>query len=432
MPAKSLSVLVQPVGSNQPIAQINADVPRNPASAIKLVTTWTALDLLGPTHQWPTEVFLGGPVRDGVLQGDLIIKGYGDPYLVLEDFWKLLGDIRQSGIREIQGDLVVDDSAFVLDPTKTGDFDGGAHRLYNVIPTAFTVNFNAIDFQLNSALDNNSVVTIPALPNLKIIDKAKRTKGKCKSRNIALRMQVSEANTVAFDGKLPAGCRNYKVSRNVMSPLDYAFGAFKSTWAQWGGRIHGSVRRGPAPPGAKPIVVWQSRTLAEVIRPVNKWSNNVMARLLLYSIGAARQALPISRAQGARALADHLRKRGLNTKDLIVDNGAGLSRQTRVTARFLVNLLQLAWREPTMPEFVSSLSIAGKDGTTRKRFRKRPESGRMHVKTGMLRDVVAIAGYVHAKSGKAYAVAMMLNHKKATHGAGRAIQDALLAWVHKR
>ena len=157
-----------------------------------------------------------------------------------------------------------------------------------------------------------------------------------------------------------------------------------------------------------------------------------MARLLLYAIGATLYAPPVTRENAAKVLLAHLKKRGINVEQLFIENGSGLSRASRVSAQQLVQLLSVAWQRPTMPEFISSLSIVGVDGTTRRRFKRRGEQGRVHVKTGLLRDVVSIAGYVRAKNNRMYTIAMLLNSNRARGGAGRALQDRLIEWVHKR
>ena len=437
LPLDTIGIVVQAVDEDNARLALNVDMPMNPASAIKLVTTWTALDILGPTHTWRTRVYALGPIQNGVLKGDLLIKGYGDPYLVIEEFWKLVGEIKQLGIQNIEGDLLLDDSLFDVDGDDPGAFDGETFRLYNVLPNALMVNFKSFDFVLrtNAARNKVGIETTPNLPNLKITNRIKLVNGPCRNKAIRLIMDVADPHTadhVIFSGKLPVTCRAYKLSRSAMTPNAYAYGVFKMLWQQWGGTIQGGFNKGTVPKGARPLLTWRSRSLGEIIRPLNKWSNNVMTRLLLYTIGETRYNPPIARKQGVLALKEHLTKRGLDTSALVIDNGSGLSRDTRVTARFMVDLLGLAWHSPTMPEYISSMSIAGKDGTMRRRFRGRAESGRMHLKTGRLDDVIAIAGYVHAKSGKTFMVCLLVNHRNVHRGPGSELQEALLSWTFRQ
>ncbi len=437
IPSGGVSIVVQAVDEDAPRLALNADTPRNPASAVKLVTTWTALDMLGPNHTWRTRVYALGPIEGGVLKGDLLIKGYGDPYLVLEDFWKLVGDIRRKGIRDIEGDLLLDDSLFEIDGDSPGAFDDEAYRLYNVLPSALMVNFKSFDFVFHPHPTTNTLTieANPSLPNLKITNRVKLVSGPCRGNAIRLIMDVADTKTadhVIFSGRLPFACRNYKLSRSIMTPAAYAYGTFRMLWQQWGGSLQGGYGKSVAPQGARPLFTWRSRPLGEIIRPLNKWSNNVMTRLLLYTIGETSNNPPITRADGPAALTAHLAKRGLDTSSLVIDNGSGLSRNTRVSARFMVSLLGLAWHSPTMPEYIASFSIPGKDGTMRRRFRGRAESGRMHLKTGRLDDVVAIAGYVHARSGTTFMVCIIANHRNAHRGPGRELQEAVLSWTYRQ
>jgi len=436
IPLEALSLMVQAVDEDTPRLALNIDVPRNPASTEKLITTWTALDLFGPTHTWPTRIYALGPLRDGVLQGDLLIKGFGDPYLVLEDFWKMLGELRRMGVRDIKGRLLIDDSHFATDESDATAFDGQAFRLYNTLPSALMVNFQSVEFVIDpdAARGRVDISTIPDLPNLEITNNIKLIPGECRGNAPQITMAQAGPTTpdhLVFGGTMPFSCRHFRIARSVMTPESYAYGTFKTLWRQWGGTLEGGVERARVPPGKPPLLTWHSRHLGEILPPLNKWSNNLMTRMLLYAIGESRYPPPVTRLQGRDALREHLAARGLDTSALVVDNGSGLSRDSRVTARFMLSLLRLAWSEPTMPEFIASLSIVGRDGTTRRRFRKGEESGRMHLKTGSLEKVSAVSGYVHTPGGRTFMVSMMLNYRGANWGIGTEIQDALLAWTYR-
>ncbi len=437
IPNSSLSMVVQDVSSATPLLNVNPKIPRNPASSIKLLTTFVALDVLGPTYTWPTELYALGPIKDGVLDGDLVMKGYGDPYLVVEEFWKMLGILRSRGIETINGDLVIDDSHFAIPDLDPAAFDRQPYRLYNVIPNAALVNFNAVEFQFAPAGDGRTVRirTHPALPNLNITNHLSIKKGPCRGYHFGIKMDIPDpapADRVVFSGSFPSACRSYSMHRSVLQPASYAFGTFQQLWGHWGGTISGGFREGLAPPKKRPLVVWRSPPLAEILRAVNKWSNNVMTRLLLYSLAVSKFDPPVTKEQGIEVLREYLKQSGLDDADLAIDNGAGLSRDTRITTELMNGLLRHAYRDPYMPEFIASMSINGLDGTTRRRFRGQPEAGRMHLKTGRLDDVVAIAGYVVAASGTTYTVVLLLNHNNVHRGPGIEIQNALLKWVHRQ
>lgn len=436
VPEDAISLVVQEITSDVPNVNLNPLNPRNPASSIKLLTTFVALDVLGPTYTWPTKLYATGPIRDGVLDGDLVLEGHGDPFLVSEEFWKMLGDLRARGVQRITGDLVVDDSHFDVPDIDPGAFDGQPFRLYNVVPSAALVNFKAIEFQFFAAKDGKHVDIRmhPHMPNVKITNSLTVKQGKCAGYNYGIEMLVPEpaiADHVIFSGTFPSACRAHTMHRTLLQPSTYAYGTFKRLWPHWGGTIDGGVREGTAPAG-RPLVVWRSRPLAELIRPLNKWSNNVMTRLLLYSLAAAEFKPPYTKQQGIEVLRGYLRDNGLDDADLVIDNGSGLSRETRVTAQFMNDLLRHAYAHPLMPEFIASMSLSGLDGTTRRRFRGRPEAGRMHLKTGRLDNVAAIAGYVVASSGKTYTMSLMINHTNAHQGSGIEIQNAVLRWIYRQ
>jgi D-alanyl-D-alanine carboxypeptidase/D-alanyl-D-alanine-endopeptidase (penicillin-binding protein 4) len=437
IPSAAISIVVQGVGSDAPLLSVNAATPRNPASTIKLLTTFVALDVLGPTYTWPTKLYALGPITDGVLDGDLLLKGYGDPNLVVEEFWKMLGELKFRGVTSITGDLVIDDTHFSVPPIDPGAFDEQPYRLYNVVPNAAMANYKAVEFQFSQAGDGKTVNirTHPALPNLEITNKLTVRKGKCRGYQYGINMHIAEpqlGNNVIFSGAFPSGCRSHSMHRSVLNHDSYLFGTFVRLWKHWGGSISGSFRKGIAPERDRPIVTKRSRPLAEIIRGVNKWSNNVMTRLLLYSLATTKYDAPTTKQQGIEVLREYLQQNGIDDSDLIIDNGAGLSRDTRITATLLNELLQHAHHNPYMAEFVASLSIAGLDGTTRKRFRRQPEAGRMHLKTGRLDGVSAIAGFIKARDDKTYVASLLVNHKIAHKGPGNELQNALLKWVHDR
>jgi D-alanyl-D-alanine carboxypeptidase/D-alanyl-D-alanine-endopeptidase (penicillin-binding protein 4) len=222
------------------------------------------------------------------------------------------------------------------------------------------------------------------------------------------------------------------ITRAVMRAPDFAFGVFKSYWQQSGGVLDGGLRLGPVPPGARLVLAYDSLALAEVIRLVNKYSSNVMARTLLLTLGAEKAGRPGSVAGGDRVIRDFLASRGIVVPDLVLENGSGLSRNERISAQGLADVLLDAWRSPYAAEFQASLPLSAVDGTLRRRFRSPDMEGRLRMKTGTLQDVSALAGYVNAASGKTYVTVVILNHPGAEHGAGEQVQAALIDWIFGR
>jgi D-alanyl-D-alanine carboxypeptidase/D-alanyl-D-alanine-endopeptidase (penicillin-binding protein 4) len=429
-----VSILVQEQGAAEPVLAHLADVPRNPASVMKTVTTWSALEVLGPAYTWPTEVYFLGDFDGKALAGDLALKGYGNPYLVLEELWKLLRALRRAGLEDIEGDLVLDDTYFDVIEDDPGAFDGQPYRTYNVVPNALLVNFKAVQFQFLADLANGrvNVATDPILSNLRIRNGLKLGDGPCAAFQAGIAFAHADAEAldeVAFDGSFSRRCRGYSMSRTVLQHDTYAYGLITSLWREVGGSIRGSLRSEPVPPDVRPAMTWRSPPLGEVIRSINKNSNNVMTRQLLYTLGADRQGSPGTREKGVQAVREFLASRGLNLNSLTMTNGAGLARDERISARLLAEILQQAAASVYAPEFIASLSLGGMDGTTRGRFDDHSGNGRMHVKTGRIDHVAALAGYVHAHGGKNYVMVTMLNTQDAHRGPGQELEAALTRWV---
>jgi D-alanyl-D-alanine carboxypeptidase/D-alanyl-D-alanine-endopeptidase (penicillin-binding protein 4) len=213
-------------------------------------------------------------------------------------------------------------------------------------------------------------------------------------------------------GVFPAACAAYTINRAVMRAPDYAYGVFRTLWLQTGGVIDGGFRLGAAPASATLLYEHQSLPLPEIIRLVNKFSNNVMARHLLLTLGAEAFGAPATVESGRNAVRVWLAKRGLQADSFTLDNGSGLSRAERMTARGLGEMLDVAWHSPFMPEFAASLPLSATDGTLRNRFDAPGMQGRIRLKTGRIDDVSALAGYVNAASGKTYVVVIIINHPR--------------------
>ncbi len=434
IPHSALGIIVQEIGAETPLVSLNPDEPRNPASTIKVITTLAALEELGPTYSWPTEAFTSVPVKEGVLDGDLILKGYGDPYLMVEEFWKLVQALRRQGLETINGDLVVDGSYFVVPEGDPGEFDNRPFHAYNVKPDALLVNLKAVYFHFYPAADGNSVAikTEPELPNLYIENRLIPTSGRCGGYQHGIAMTVPDpvlADRVIFEGRYAVSCGHYVFARSVLTPETFAYGVFKSLWEQSGGTLTGSVRLGVAGPELRPYLTWNSRPLAEVIRYVNKFSNNVMTRQILMTLGAEMIGEPGTVAGGIQAIQQYLDKNGISSAPLVLENGSGLSRIERVTPKLMTAALLRANANPFMPEFIASLSIIGMDGTARNRLKRKEEAGHAHIKTGTIDNVSAVAGFVDAKSGRRFVVVGLLNHSEAQYRAGEQIWNAMIQWA---
>lgn len=421
VPQASVSIVVQEVGARRPALALNAGVSRNPASVMKLVTTYAALELLGTAYRWKTEVY-----RDGE---DLILKGYGDPKLNYESFWMLLRSLRGRGLREIRGDVVLDRSHFV--PVSLTPIDHELFRPYNVAPDPLLVNFKSLRFVFLPDGDKVRVFVEPTLPGLDLVNTLKISEGLCPEgrafRDLIQATFQSSPPRAAFTGLYPTACGERDLNVALHRPEDYVAGMIRTLWAEMGGTWRGTVREGLVPPSAQLVYTHESEPLSEIVRDINKFSNNVMARQLYLTLAAELGGAPAQPEAAARAVAQWLTFKGIEANELVLENGSGLSRLERASAATLMALLQAAWKSPTMPEFMASLPVVAADGTMRKRLHGEAVAGNAHVKTGLLSDARAIGGYVLDRSGRRHAVVMIANHPNAPQA--EAAFDALLAWV---
>ncbi len=434
IPGTSLSVLVREVGRDEPLVSYNASAPRNPASTMKVLTTYAALEVLGPAFTWRTRAYAAGPVRDLVLEGNLVLEGGGDPFMTADRWWGFVNGLRQAGIERVKGDVVIDNSLFAHQGDDRAAFDNLPYRSYNVLPDALLVNFQTVNV---SVVPDAGAGTVrarvnPSPANLSVDNTVRLDRGPCRRGSGGVVVAMPEGpsgNRLSLGGHYASGCGPMSVTRAIMRAPDFAFGTFKTYWQQSGGTLDGGMRLGTVPADARLLYTHESLTLAEVIRLVNKFSSNVMARHLLLTLAAEKAGRPATTAAGSRAIVDFLASRGISIPDLVLENGSGLSRNERISAAGLADVLLDAWRSPYAPEFQASLPLSAVDGTLRRRFRSPDMEGRLRMKTGSLEDVSALAGYVNAASGKTYVAVIILNHPGAELGAGEAIQAALVNWV---
>ena len=436
IPLAATALWVQEVDAAKPRLAWNERESMNPASTMKLVTTYAALDLLGPAYVWKTEAFAQGVMSDGVLSGDLYLRGGGDPKLTYEQFGRLLRQIRGRGIKDIRGDLVIDRSAFEISSVDPGKFDAKPMRPYNVAPDALLLNFKATTLQLIPDPEKHAVtvITEPVSSNLDVLNKMSLGNGKaCGDWRERLRADVfsrGEMMRIVLTGVFPQACGERYWSMAVQDHPQYVLGVFRQLWAELGGTLTGGLREGGVPDEALAVAVLPSPTLAEVVRDTNKFSNNVMARQIFLTLGMEAGQRPATPQGSDAAIRSWLDARGISIPELELENGSGLSRREKISAGSLGRLLQAAWKSSVMPELMSSLPVAAIDGTMRKRLKKNGIAGQAHIKTGSLEGVRSIAGYVLDTTGRRWIVVFFINHANA--GNAQAAQDALLDWVYEQ
>ena len=429
IPLDHVAVVVQPLDNAAPLITHNASAAMNPASVMKLVTSFAALHQLGPRYSWPTDVWADGPVRDGVLEGDLIVKGYGDPSLTLERVWLLQRELRARGVHHIQGDLLLDTSYFELPPLDPGAFDSEPLALYNAPPGALVANFNATTLRLKPEGDTLEIVPEIALPGVAIrADVVLTPATGCNGWKDTVTPAIPDParRELVLSGHYPRGCGEQALSLNLFEPAATFDFIFRGLWMEAGGSLSGQTLPGMAP-ATPPLLRVESPPLTDALTSLNKFSNNLMTRNLFLTLGAASFGAPATLDKGNKAVRATLSRQGITTDKLVLENGAGLSRIERISASTLNQLLRAAYASPLFSEFESALPIVAIDGTLKRRFNGTALAGNAHLKTGTLRDVSALAGYVYTASGHRVAFVMLVNHENAKRA--NDAQRLLLEWV---
>jgi D-alanyl-D-alanine carboxypeptidase/D-alanyl-D-alanine-endopeptidase (penicillin-binding protein 4) len=413
------------------LASHNQQLAFNPASVMKLVTTAAALDLLGPDYRWITRVYAQGPLVADVLNGDLIIQGSGDPRLAHEDLARLLRRLRSLGVREIQGDLVLDRSLFQTTLDDAAAFDGLPYRAYNALPDALLLDAKAISLRFFPDAQTQSVRVAMEPPMVDfLIEPPKLDTEPCINWREKLGTVV-DPSSVHFSGTYSVDCgeRVLVLHAHTLSHARYFDAVFRQLWRELGGSIVGVMREEKKLDSARELLQWESPTLTQIIRDINKHSNNVMARQLLISLATLPTSTAVTPEVGAAQAKAWLDTLGVNSESVVIENGAGLSRKERLSANTLSKVLYHAWHSPYMPEFIASLPIVGVDGTMIRTLKNSAVKARAHIKTGSLNDVASIAGYVKAKSGRWISVVCMINHAEAN--SARTSFNELLEWIYE-
>lgn len=435
LPATALSYQVMSLdGAPAPLHALDAGRARNPASAMKLVTALAALDTLGPAFRWRTAMLADGRPENGELKGNLYLQGGGDPNLGWERLGAMLRTLRASGIVSITGDLVLDRSLFrpARPDLQAAPFDDTPDAAYNVVPDALTVADYLVGYTLSSDGARVAVQTTPPLSGVTVVNHLMLDERPCPQWRDGWRQPAVQHDgglvRIVLSGVFPRNCKADVALQTLDRDL-YVERLVRALWQEMGGRWNGRAYDGKTPPGALTLVERRFETLAETVRAINKDSHAVKARMLFLTIGATaggdagRPTLEHAR----RRVVDWIAAQGVDPAGVVVENGSGLSRIERLSAAQLSALLRSAAAGRWYPEFAASLPIAALDGTMGKRLQDGPAAGNARLKTGTLRDVAALAGYVRDVHGRDRVVAAFVNDPQADKG--RVVLDRLVEWV---
>lgn len=426
-----LSLYLRAVDEDAPRLAINTGVTRIPASTIKLLTTAAALELLGPTFRWRTRVYLDGPLEDGHLAGDLIIQGSGDPGLTPERLWRHLWALRERGLKDIAGDIRIDISAFEPPRTSRSAFDGDGDNPYNALPVAFAVNDQVTRVEMRPQPLGGGLHAwlSPPLADVRLVNQARLVDAPCRNKDHRPSLTFAEDEAgprLTLSGSFAAGCGEDAIARLLLDPIGHAGAVIRAMWEAMGGRLGGAVTTGALPATATPFYDFESEPLPLVVRDINKTSDNLATRSLFLTLGLEAEGAPATVEKGRAAVSGWLRARGLEFPELVIDNGSGLSRDTRISAESLGRLLALVYQGPMMSELFASLPILGVDGTLETRLKRDPAAGHAHLKTGSLRGATGLAGFLEDASGRRWILVSLINNPRLQRWRGKAVEDAIL------
>lgn len=432
----ALGVFVQRLSDHRVVLAHRADEPIPPASTLKVLTSLVALDRLGPAWRGRTEMRAAGEQQGDVLVGDLVLRGGADVDFDVRALDRMLQRLRLRGIREIRGDLVLDRTWF--DPPRMDlgvpPFDESPEFRYNAIPDALLFNTNLVELEIVAGRDDVRVASTPEVDGVRFEAEFRLVDGPCDSwedlwRYPAIERSRSDAIRVRLRGDFPRECAT-TTAINVIEPNRFVAGTFRAAWRRLGGTWKGRVREARAPAGAVLVAEHRSRPLGEFVRDILKRSDNPIARATFLALGAASvEPGPTTFAKADAVVRGWLAERGLDGASLVLENGSGLSRRERISPALLGGVLGVARRSSWGPEIEAGLPIVAIDGGMRNRLKKSPAAAGGRLKTGTLRDVSALAGFVRDGSGEAYIVVAMVHHPKATKQLARPLLDALVDWV---
>lgn len=431
--ASRLHLWIAPAEGGPPTVAWQAARAVQPASLMKVVTSAAALHRLGTTHRWTTEIRLERAPVDGVLRGDLHLKGHGDPRLTPERLDQLLEQWRLMGVRDIQGDILLDRSAYALPPRSPADFDQRPQETYNVQPDALNVNHQSLILRFRPLPDGRraQVLMEPAHFGRSVHDRVTLTTGACGDWRSGLKVRLDPSDTVYIEGVYPRSCGEKNWPMADADPAGAAGRAIAARWRASGGRLSGEVRDRPVgsatqEPPRHPLLQasFASPALSEVLHDMNKYSHNTMADQVFLALSPTEPAT----WEQARKVAGEMLERDVGCPPLeyVLDNGSGLSREARLSARCLGEVLRWSWRQPWMPELMASLPVAGREATARKLV---GASGWAHLKTGSLANVSGIAGVVHPPDGRRVMLVALFNDAEAPASATRSVFNAILRWI---
>jgi len=442
LPLDSLGILAFPLENPRHALRLNEQRPMQPASTMKTVTTVVALDKLGLNSRGKTELLADVPLQGDVLPGALYLRGGADADLDWAALWQLLRNLREQGVREIRGGLVVDRSLFKPARMDIGvpPFDETPEFQYNVIPDALYLNGVLQNFLLSADQQRLSVRVAPAWSGISVNTSAVTLDERpCKDWDdedfwkTPVLVQSGDAVQISLQGSFPKNCQQL-AELNLLDRQWHTAKVVRQIWRELGGVIEGADSEAATPAQARVLATHRDRPLAELVRGMMKSSDNPLTRIIYLRLGLVNPRaaeLPRTVDAAEQTVRDWFAAKGIDSAGMVLDNGSGLSRSERIKPAQMAGLLVAASQGPYWPELLTALPIAAVDGTLRNRLKNSPAAGQARLKTGTLNNTVALAGYVRDSQQRLWVVSAMLNDPLASKK-GQPVLDALIDWIARQ
>lgn len=424
-----LGVQVYSLSRQEVLFDLNPDAPLSPASSIKLLTALVALKRLGPDYTYKTEVYSDGVLdKGGVLRGNLYLKGGGDPSLVTERMYLLVAEVLRSGIKQINGSIVVDDWVFDQIKVNPNSIPTDTDRAYNAPVGGLSFNYNTTTAHFrpgDEVGDKPKVYIEPDTGYISLLNQAHTAKANTGYKLVASRVKGNAGDTILVRGSIPKGLGEQTTYFNIVSPQLYAGYALRYFLEMRGVKVLGrEIRHDKVVPGARKIAVLESLPLREIVTLMNKFSNNFIAETLVKTLGKEIKGEPGTVEKGLEVVREEATRIGMNTSGFNIVSGSGLTRDNRVTAHQFIQLLNAAYLDfDVLPELLASMPIAGKDGTLKKRMKGTTAFGRLRAKTGSIDGVSSLVGMVQSRGGELLAFSVLMNDKTKDSGSMRPWQN---------
>ncbi|MBT5551589.1 MAG: D-alanyl-D-alanine carboxypeptidase/D-alanyl-D-alanine-endopeptidase [Nitrospina sp.] len=401
-----------------------------PASNLKILTTAVALETLGPSYRFPTQLFTDGILKGEVLEGNLYIKGYGDPKFVTEQMWLLVNELKNLPLKKITGNIIGDDSFFDNQKrVKTWIKNPGA-QAYEAPLGALSFNFNTVKAYVSPGRKAGSrpeIVIEPDTEYITLDNQARTLKPGTRNRLIVNRVDRKGFDEIAVSGGIRLDQPRAQYFLNITDPTQYTLSALKKYLGHVGIQFQGNIEKGTVPENATELLTHESEPLRTALQGLNKFSNNFVAEQIIKTIGAEKYGAPGTTLKGLKAVEEYLMELGYRPDQYHVLDGSGLSRQNRFSPQMMIDVLRHVKNDlGVYPEFVSALGVMGVDGNVKNRMRGVKISDRARVKTGTLNFVSALSGYFQSKDGETFAFSFLMNSLKCSNGRIKKLQDQII------